>query len=80
LNLIFVFKGLSDDTAAFDRGEKFRHYRALPSLKAYLLISQNEAVVNTYLFIDQLASFFNRFDEVGVFQAWAVDQIYLSPK
>lgn len=39
---------LSDSTEAFDRGEKFRHYRQIPSLKAYLLVSQHEPSIELY--------------------------------
>ncbi len=39
---------LSKNTAAFDRGAKFTHYRQLPSLREYVLISQDEIMVDTY--------------------------------
>ena len=34
---------LSDSTEAFDRGRKAEHYRRIPSLREYVLISQHEA-------------------------------------
>ena len=41
LNPIVVIEVLSPSTAAFDRGEKFEHYKQLVSLQEYILISQN---------------------------------------
>ena len=40
LNPIAVFEILSKSTEADDRGKKFEHYRQIPSLREYLLISQ----------------------------------------
>lgn len=39
-NPALIVEVLSDSTEAYDRGEKFRHYRQIPSLKEYLLASQ----------------------------------------
>jgi len=47
-NPILILEVLSESTAAFDMGTKFAHYRQIPSLKEYVLISQDEAVVDTY--------------------------------
>ena len=33
---------LSDSTEAYDRGAKASHYRHIPSLREYVLVSQNE--------------------------------------
>jgi Uma2 family endonuclease len=41
VNPVLVVEVLSDSTEAFDRGDKFLGYRALPSLQDYILISQN---------------------------------------
>ncbi len=43
LNPIMVIEVLSPSTEIFDRGRKFAHYRTLPSLDTYLLVSQDEA-------------------------------------
>jgi Uma2 family endonuclease len=40
LNPVLLVEVLSDSTEAYDRGEKFQHYRQIPSLKEYLLASQ----------------------------------------
>mgnify|MGYP001424265226 CR=1 FL=1 len=39
---------LSDSTEAYDRGAKFRHYREVPSLRDYVLVSQHERRVEVY--------------------------------
>jgi len=39
-NPTLIVEVLSDASEAYDRGDKFRHYRNLPSLQAYLLLSQ----------------------------------------
>lgn len=36
-----IFEILSDSTEAHDRGAKFRHYERIPSLDAYVLVSQD---------------------------------------
>lgn len=47
-NPVLILEVLSDKTEAFDRGGKFSHYRKLKSLREYVLISQKEALVDTY--------------------------------
>jgi Uma2 family endonuclease len=39
---------LSPSTEAFDRGAKFAHYRRLPSLQEYWLVSQDRARIEQY--------------------------------
>ena len=41
-NPLVVFEVLSDSTADFDRGTKFRYYRRIESLREYLVIDQTE--------------------------------------
>ncbi|MCY3740674.1 MAG: Uma2 family endonuclease [Candidatus Poribacteria bacterium] len=48
LNPIVVIEVLSPSTAAFDRGEKFEHYKQLASLQEYILISQDSVRVEHY--------------------------------
>jgi Uma2 family endonuclease len=38
----------SDSTEAYDRGEKFAHYRRIPSLREYVLISQHEPHIEVF--------------------------------
>ena len=49
INPQVVIEVLSDSTANYDRGEKFRRYRQLESLQEYILISQNQVHVEHYL-------------------------------
>ena len=51
-NPILVIEVLSESTAAFDRGNKFTHYRKIPTLREYVLVSQTEAIVDTYYRLD----------------------------
>lgn len=48
LNPIVIIEVLSPSTAAYDRGEKFAHYRQLTSLRDYLLVSQHKFCVEHY--------------------------------
>lgn len=41
-NPVLVVEVLSDSTEGYDRGQKASCYRRLPSLRAYLLVSQHE--------------------------------------
>jgi Uma2 family endonuclease len=49
LNPTAVIEVLSESTAAFDRGKKFQAYQQIESLKEYLLVSQDEQVVEHFL-------------------------------
>ena len=45
---ILIVEVLSDSTESYDRGLKFEHYRTLPGLKYYLLITQDRPHVELY--------------------------------
>lgn len=45
VNPSVVIEILSPSTAAFDRGDKFEHYRRLPSLREYVLIAQDRMFI-----------------------------------
>jgi Uma2 family endonuclease len=49
INPTVVFEVLSPSTEAFDRGRKFRMYKALPSLTDYVLVSQDEALAEHFV-------------------------------
>ncbi|HEX8422364.1 MAG TPA: Uma2 family endonuclease [Pyrinomonadaceae bacterium] len=49
LNPFVVVEVLSESTAAFDRGKKFQSYQQIESLREYLLVSQDEYVVEHFL-------------------------------
>ena len=48
LNPIVVVEVLSPSTEAYDRGEKFAHYRQLTSLLEYVLVAQDQVRVEHY--------------------------------
>jgi Uma2 family endonuclease len=48
LNPLLIVEVLSPSTQGYDRGEKFRKYRSIPSLSEYLLISQSEVYIEHY--------------------------------
>ena len=49
LNPVVIVEVLSESTAAFDRGKKFQSYQQIESLREYLLVSQDEFVVEHFL-------------------------------
>ena len=49
LNPIVIVEVLSDSTEAYDRGKKFAHYRQIPSLREYLLVSQKEPRIEQFI-------------------------------
>lgn len=49
LNPIILMEVLSPSTEAYDRGEKFAHYRQLTSLQEYILVAQDQVRVEHYL-------------------------------
>lgn len=48
VNPIVLVEVLSDSTEAYDRGEKFAHYRRIPSLREYVLVSQDEPRIEVF--------------------------------
>ena len=48
VNPVAIVEVLSDRTEAYDRGEKFAHYRRIPSLRDYPLVSQHEPWIEHY--------------------------------
>jgi Uma2 family endonuclease len=48
VNPTLVVEVLSDSTEAYDRGEKAAHYRHLPSLREYVLVSQHRPRIEVH--------------------------------
>jgi Uma2 family endonuclease len=48
VNPVLIVEVLSDSTEAYDRGEKAAHYRHLPSLREYVLVSQHRPHIEVY--------------------------------
>jgi Uma2 family endonuclease len=49
LNPTVIVEVLSESTEAYDRGEKFAHYRRLDTLREYVLVAQDKVRVEHYL-------------------------------
>ena len=49
LNPLLIVEVLSPSTEAYDRGDKFRKYRSIPSFCEYLVVSQAEPYIEQYL-------------------------------
>ena len=49
INPRVVIEILSDSTEHYDRTTKFRHYKKLPSVMEYVLVAQNEPVIERYI-------------------------------
>lgn len=49
LNPVVLIEVLSESTEAYDRGEKFAHYRKLDSLGEYVLIAQDKIHIERYV-------------------------------
>lgn len=47
-NPLVITEVLSESTANYDRGEKFKLYRTISSLKEYIIISQSERHVEQF--------------------------------
>nr|WP_320015115.1 Uma2 family endonuclease [uncultured Desulfobacter sp.] len=47
-NPVVIIEILSDSTEAFDRGKKFAYYRAISTLQEYILVSQEEYLVEQF--------------------------------
>lgn len=49
LNPIVLIEVLSESTADYDRGTKFKHYRQIPSLREYVLVDQSSAQIEHFV-------------------------------
>jgi Uma2 family endonuclease len=48
LNPAVIFEVLSPSTEKYDRGPKLQHYRSIESLREYILVNQNQVLVEQY--------------------------------
>ena len=49
VNPTAIIEVLSPTTKNYDRGAKFRHYQQIPSLREYVMVAQDEAVVERFV-------------------------------
>ena len=73
LNPIVIIEILSDSTEAYDRGDKFSHYRLIPSLTEYILVSQKKCQVEKYLRGDEGVWLYSSYE--GMEQSTIIDSI-----
>lgn len=52
VNPKLIIEVASPSTMAYDRGDKFTNYRLLPAFSEYILVSQNEPIVDCYYLKD----------------------------
>lgn len=43
-----IFEVLSESTEKYDRGEKFEHYKRIPSLRAYVLVAHDPPAIEVW--------------------------------
>jgi Uma2 family endonuclease len=49
INPVAIVEVLSPSTEKYDRGAKFRNYQQIPSLMEYILVAQDEAVIERFV-------------------------------
>lgn len=49
MNPALIVEILSTSTEAYDRGEKFRHYRTIETLQEYVLVAQDQPLVERFV-------------------------------
>jgi Uma2 family endonuclease len=72
-NPVVLIEVLSPSTEAFDRGEKFTHYKSIPSFLEYLLIAQNRKHITHYVKQSERAWLQTEYSDGEVMQIAALD-------
>ena len=49
INPTLIVEVLSDSTEAYDRGDKFTHYKSIPNFREYLLVAQHRSHITQYV-------------------------------
>lgn len=65
INPVVIIEILSNSTEAYDRGTKFQHYRLIPSLQEYILISQYSCLVEKFIRGDEGSWLYFSYEEMG---------------
>ena len=85
VNPIVLVEVLSDSTEDWDRGGKFAHYRRIPALRDYLIVSQRERLIEHHVRNDDGTWTMrehgpgDRVALTGVSVHLAVDDVYRDP-
>lgn len=84
INPTVLVEVVSDSSEAYDRGEKFAHYRRIPSLRDYVLVSQKSPRLEVYsregdrwVFTEAVSGGAVQLPSVGV--SLRVDDVYRDP-
>nr|VFJ74526.1 MAG: Endonuclease, Uma2 family (restriction endonuclease fold) [Candidatus Kentron sp. FW] len=64
LNPILIIEILSDSTEAYDRGDKFFHYRAIMSFAEYILVSQKKPYMERFTHQSDGSWLYSCFDDI----------------
>jgi Uma2 family endonuclease len=49
LNPTAIVEVLSESSEKYDRGKKFQHYKRIPSVREYVLVAQDEMLIDRYV-------------------------------
>ena len=49
LTPVLIVEILSESTASYDRGKKFQYYQEIESFQEYLLVSQDEPIIERFV-------------------------------
>jgi Uma2 family endonuclease len=87
VNPVVLFEVLSDSTRDYDRGQKFEFYRAIPSLREYIVVAQHRPDVEQWTRQDEthwLLSEYNDLSQSVHFTSikcvLALSEVYLKVK
>jgi Uma2 family endonuclease len=69
----WVVEVLSDSTEAVDRGEKLHSYQKIPTLKAYVLVSQQRRMVETFRRLEDGSWRYEALEEEGLLELPCLD-------
>jgi Uma2 family endonuclease len=64
-NPTLIVEVLSDSTEAYDRGDKFTHYKSIPSLREYLLVAHHRPHITQYVKQDDGSWGYCEINELG---------------
>jgi Uma2 family endonuclease len=65
LNPVLIIEVLSDSTEAYDRGDKFFHYRQIDSFVEYILVSQKNYHIERYILQSDNVWLYSEFKAIG---------------
>jgi Uma2 family endonuclease len=64
-NPTLIVEVLSDSTEAYDRGDKFTHYKSIPGLREYLLVAQHRPHITQYVKQDDGSWRYNEINDLA---------------